>query len=145
MEKVLDTWADLLNHQELGMNVRNSLYGLFLKVEVSNAYVSSTLSDQRKYEKFKNFHETLMVVRSVHIFVIVFNLKKPSIEITDNSVVEGDYEGKYGVLLKHLKILFVRNFEEINHPRANAISKYPNELKYHGKQLKIKLIEKFLR
>nr|KAJ0208882.1 hypothetical protein LSAT_V11C400211330 [Lactuca sativa] len=56
-----------------------------------------------------------LVVRSAHIFVIVFNLKKPSIEILDNSAVEGDYEGKYGVLLKRLV--------KINHPRANAISK----------------------
>nr|KAJ0185406.1 hypothetical protein LSAT_V11C900478200 [Lactuca sativa] len=43
--KVLDTWGDLLNHQEL---------------ERDNAYVSSTLSDERKYEKIKeNFHDNI--------------------------------------------------------------------------------------
>ncbi|CAI9268842.1 unnamed protein product [Lactuca saligna] len=105
------------------------------------AYLTSTLSDERKYEKFKeNFHDStngykkilnikdidmvfFPVVKSAHIFVIVFNLKKPSIEILDNSAVEGDYEGKYGVIMKPLKNLFVRYFKEINHPRANAISK----------------------
>ncbi|CAI9285881.1 unnamed protein product [Lactuca saligna] len=100
--EVLDTWSDLLNHQELERDFGNSPYRLFLKVGV-----------------FVFFP----VVRSAHIFVIVFNLKKPSIEILDNSAVEGDYEGKYGVIMKPLKNLFVRYFEEINHPRANAISK----------------------
>ncbi|XP_023731206.1 uncharacterized protein LOC111878953 [Lactuca sativa] len=56
--EVLDTWGDLLNDQELGSDVGNSPYRLFLKVEVPNAYVSSTLCDERKYEKFKeNFHD----------------------------------------------------------------------------------------
>nr|KAJ0193984.1 hypothetical protein LSAT_V11C800443470 [Lactuca sativa] len=139
--EVLDTWSDLLNHQELERDFGNSPYRLFLKVGVSTAYLTSTLSDERKYEKFKeNFHYStngykkilnikdidmvfFLVVKSAHIFVIVFNLKKPSIEILDNSAVEGDYEGKYGVIMKPLKILFVRYFKEINHPRANAISK----------------------
>ncbi|CAI9294481.1 unnamed protein product [Lactuca saligna] len=111
--EVLDTWSDLLNHQELERNFGNSPYRLFLKVGVSTAYLTSTLSDERKYEKFnENFHDStngykkilnikdidmvfFPVVRSAHIFVIVFNLKKPSIEILDNSAVEGDYEGKY--------------------------------------------------
>nr|KAJ0207068.1 hypothetical protein LSAT_V11C500259920 [Lactuca sativa] len=57
--EVLDTWADLLNHQELERDFENSPYRLFLKVAVSNAYLTSTLSDERKYEKFKkNFHDS---------------------------------------------------------------------------------------
>ncbi|CAI9285377.1 unnamed protein product [Lactuca saligna] len=118
--EVLDTWSDLLNHQELERGFGNSPYRLFLKVGVSTAYLTSTLSDERKYEKFKeNFHDStngykkilnikdidmvfFPVVKSAHIFVIVFNLKKPPIEILDNSAVEGDYEGKYGVIMKHL-------------------------------------------
>ncbi|CAI9271386.1 unnamed protein product [Lactuca saligna] len=118
--EALDTWSDLLNHQELERDFGNSSYRLFLKVGVCTAYLTSTLSDERKYEKFKeNFHEStngykkilnikdidmvfFPVVRSAHIFVIVCNLKKPSIEILDNSAVEVDYEGKYGVILKPL-------------------------------------------
>nr|KAJ0187203.1 hypothetical protein LSAT_V11C900500300 [Lactuca sativa] len=118
--EVLDTWSNLLNHQELERDFGNSPYRLFLKVGVSTAYLTSTLSDERKYEKFKeNFHDGtngykkisnikdidmvfFPVVRSAHIFVTVFNLKKPSIEILDNSAVEGDYEGKYGVIMKPL-------------------------------------------
>nr|KAJ0187440.1 hypothetical protein LSAT_V11C900479030 [Lactuca sativa] len=107
--EVLDTWSDLLNHQELERDFGNSPYRLFLKVRVS-------------YEKFKeNFHE------STNGYKKILNIKdidmKPSVKILDNSAVEGDYEGKYGVILKPLKILFVRYFKEINHPRANAISK----------------------
>nr|KAJ0216828.1 hypothetical protein LSAT_V11C300139800 [Lactuca sativa] len=57
--EVLDTWVDLLNHQELGMDFGNSPYRLFLKVGVYTAYLTSTLSDDRKYEKFKeNFHDS---------------------------------------------------------------------------------------
>ena len=36
--EVLDTWGDLLNHQELRRDVENLPYRLFMKVEV---YVSS--------------------------------------------------------------------------------------------------------
>nr|KAJ0188055.1 hypothetical protein LSAT_V11C900473260 [Lactuca sativa] len=79
--EVLDTWSDLLNHQELERDFGNSPYRLFLKVGVSVFFP---------------------IVKSAHIFVIVFNLKKPSIEILDNSTVEGDYEGKYGVIMKPL-------------------------------------------
>nr|KAJ0215009.1 hypothetical protein LSAT_V11C300129960 [Lactuca sativa] len=86
------------------------------------AYLNSTFSDERKYEKFKkNFHD------STNGYKKILNIKdidmKPSIEILDNTAVEGDYEGKYGVILKPLKNLFVRYLKEINHPRANAISK----------------------
>nr|KAJ0194691.1 hypothetical protein LSAT_V11C700342620 [Lactuca sativa] len=56
---VLDTWSDLLNHQELERDFGNSPYRLFLKVGLSTAYLTSTLSDEKKYEKFKeNFHES---------------------------------------------------------------------------------------
>ncbi|CAI9302650.1 unnamed protein product [Lactuca saligna] len=90
--------------------------------ESITTYLTSTLSDERKYEKFKkNFHE------STNGYKKILNIKdidmKPSIEILDNSAVEGDYEGKYGVILKPLKIFFVRYFKEINQPRENAISK----------------------
>ncbi|CAI9261277.1 unnamed protein product [Lactuca saligna] len=121
-EEVLASWSDLLNHQELERDFGNSPYRLFLKVGVCNAYLTSTLSDERKYKKFKeNFHE------STNGYKKFLNIKdidmKPSIEILDNSAVEGDYEGKYEVILKPLKILIVRYFKNINHPRANAISK----------------------
>nr|KAJ0203039.1 hypothetical protein LSAT_V11C500295170 [Lactuca sativa] len=104
--EVLDTWSELLNHQELERDFGNSPYRLFLKVGVCTAYLTSTLSNERKYEKFKeSFHE------STNGYKKILNRKdidmKPSIEILDNSAVEGDYEVKY----------------EINHPRANAISK----------------------
>nr|KAJ0192934.1 hypothetical protein LSAT_V11C800407320 [Lactuca sativa] len=57
--EVLDTWSDLLNHQELERDFGNSPYRLFLKVGISTAYLTSTLSNERKYEKFKeNFHDS---------------------------------------------------------------------------------------
>ncbi|CAI9286695.1 unnamed protein product [Lactuca saligna] len=57
--EVLDTWSDLLNHQKLERDFGNSPYRLFLKVGVSTAYLTSTLFDERKYEKFKeNFHDS---------------------------------------------------------------------------------------
>ncbi|CAI9301167.1 unnamed protein product [Lactuca saligna] len=100
--EVLDTWVDLLNHQELERDFGNSPYRLFLKVVVSENFHDSTDG----YKKILNIKDIDMVffpvVISAHIFVIVFNLKKPSIEILDNSAVEGDYEAKYGVLLKPL-------------------------------------------
>nr|KAJ0195049.1 hypothetical protein LSAT_V11C700368500 [Lactuca sativa] len=66
-----------------------------------NADVSSTFSDERKYGKFKeNFHDIINGYKKI------LNIKdidmKSSIEILENSTVEGDYEGKYGVLLKPL-------------------------------------------
>nr|KAJ0219263.1 hypothetical protein LSAT_V11C300113840 [Lactuca sativa] len=39
--EVLDTWADLLNYQELGRDFGNSPYRLFLKVGVSINYLSN--------------------------------------------------------------------------------------------------------
>lgn len=39
--KVLHTWANLLNHPELGTDVRNSPYRLFLKVKVSVSLCSN--------------------------------------------------------------------------------------------------------
>nr|KAJ0222622.1 hypothetical protein LSAT_V11C200085410 [Lactuca sativa] len=67
------------------------------------AYLTSTFSDERKYEKFKeNFHD------STNGYKKILNIKdidmKPSIEILDNIAVEGDYEGKYRVLLKPLNL-----------------------------------------
>nr|KAJ0216721.1 hypothetical protein LSAT_V11C300121420 [Lactuca sativa] len=99
--EVLDTWSDLLNHQELERDFGNSPYRHFLKVGVSTAYLTSTLSDERKYEKFmENFHD------STNGYKEILNIKdidmKSSIEILDNSAVEGDYERKHRVIMKPL-------------------------------------------
>ncbi|CAI9285150.1 unnamed protein product [Lactuca saligna] len=85
--------------------------------------LQSNTSDLGVQTKYVGVCIFFPVVRSAHIFVIVFNLKKLSIEILDNSAVEEDYEGKYGVILKPLKNFVVRYFKEINHLRANVISK----------------------
>nr|KAJ0216759.1 hypothetical protein LSAT_V11C300127850 [Lactuca sativa] len=81
-------------------NQRRPSEEMWLSRQNMTAYLTSTLSDERKYEKFKeNFHE------STNGYKKILNIKdidmKPPIEILDNSAVEG----------------------EINHPRANAISK----------------------
>nr|KAJ0184477.1 hypothetical protein LSAT_V11C900467910 [Lactuca sativa] len=71
------------------------------------------------------------IVRSAHIFVIVFIFKKPSIEILDNSAIKGGYEGKYGLLLKPL---VGTQFTTTNKPSQ---SQCHLKINYHTQRLEI--------
>ncbi|KAL4580134.1 hypothetical protein LXL04_016315 [Taraxacum kok-saghyz] len=113
---VLDAWCDYLNENEKERDVMNSPFRLFMKPDICLSLENERVSEEKKYEIFKeNFKAGVYgdkdllllkgvdlvffpIIRSQHIYLFVFNLRKPAYEGLDNSADDAEFLDKYGAV-----------------------------------------------
>ncbi|KAL4589141.1 hypothetical protein LXL04_002045 [Taraxacum kok-saghyz] len=137
---VLDAWSDYLNEKEKERDVMNSPFRLFMKRDIRLSLKNERVSEEKKYEIFKeNFKAGVYgdkdllllkgvdlvffpVIRSEHIYLFVFNLRKHAYEGLDNSADVAEFLDKYGAVFIPLKMFFLRYLFEIGHQKAFDMS-----------------------
>ncbi|KAL4573357.1 hypothetical protein LXL04_020160 [Taraxacum kok-saghyz] len=137
---VLDAWCDYLNENEKERDVMNSPFRLFMKPDICLSLENKVVSEDKKYEIFKeNFKAGVYcdkdllllkgvdlvffpVIRSEHIYLFVFNSRKPAYEGLDNSANDAEFLDKYGAVFVPLKMFFLRYLFEIGHQKAFDMS-----------------------
>ncbi|KAL4589589.1 hypothetical protein LXL04_002497 [Taraxacum kok-saghyz] len=137
---VLDAWSDYLNEKEKEQDVMNSPFRLFMKPAICLSLENERVSEEKNYEIFKeNFKAGVYgdkdllllkgvdlvffpVIRSEHIYLFVFNLRKPAYEGVDNSADDAEFLDKYGAVFVPLKMFFMRYLFEIGHQKAFDMS-----------------------
>ncbi|KAL4564718.1 hypothetical protein LXL04_028786 [Taraxacum kok-saghyz] len=137
---VLGAWSDYLNEKEKERDVMNSPFRLFMKPDICLSLENESVSEEKKYEIFKeNFKAGVYgdkdllllkgvdliffpIIRSEHIYLFVFNLRKPAYEGLDNSADDAEFLDKYGAVFVPLKMFFLKYLFEIGHQKAFDMS-----------------------
>ncbi|KAL4557187.1 hypothetical protein LXL04_035359 [Taraxacum kok-saghyz] len=119
---VLNAWSDYLNEKEKERDC--------LSLE------NERVSEEKKYEIFKENFKTgvygdkdllllkgvdlvfFPIIRSEHIYLFVFNLRKPAYEGLDKRADDAGFLDKYGAVFVPLKMFFLRYLFEIGHQKA---------------------------
>ncbi|KAI3717572.1 hypothetical protein L1987_69274 [Smallanthus sonchifolius] len=133
---VINTWAHLLNNEELKRNRDSSVFRLFCTApmihrdtfnkgaEERNNEFKKNMTELLKKEKLDNIKEFDLIffpmILSQHFYLMCFNLKKPEIIIIDNSAL-GEYNAKYKGIPEKFKEAFVSFIADFAHPKTDEM------------------------